>query len=114
MTAYAIAHLHTTADHEDVYTYIERIQDTMDPFGGRFLVHGTPVEVVEGEWPGALVMISFPDLTAAHEWYASAAYREILHLRTDHIGGDVILAEGVTPGYDARETAARMRLSPRN
>jgi uncharacterized protein (DUF1330 family) len=109
MTAYAIAHLHTTSNHEDVLTYIERIQDTMDPFGGRFVVHGSPVEVVEGEWPGALVIVAFPDREAVHAWYTSPAYREILPLRTDHLEGDVVVVDGVPPGYDARKTAAAMR-----
>lgn len=41
MTAYAIGNLRPTPDvHEDVVVYIERVQDTLDPFGGRFLVHG--------------------------------------------------------------------------
>ena len=44
-------------------------------------MHGAPVEVMEGEWPGALVVIEFPSLAAAHEWYDSPAYREILRLR---------------------------------
>ena len=109
MTAYAVAHLRTLSDHDDVFTYIEMIQETMEPYGGRFLVHGTAVEVVEGEWPGALVVLSFPDVAAVHDWYASPAYRRILPLRTDHIAGDVVVAEGVPPGYDARRTAAAMR-----
>ena len=109
MTTYAVAHLHTLSEHEDVLTYIELIQKTMEPYGGRFLVHGSAVEVVEGEWPGALVVVSFPDMESAHEWYASPAYQKILPLRTDHIGGNVVLAEGVAPDYDARETAAAMR-----
>ncbi|GIE76346.1 hypothetical protein Aph02nite_22960 [Actinoplanes philippinensis] len=109
MTAYAVAHLRTLSDHDDVLTYIEKIQDTMQPYGGRFLVHGAAAEVVEGEWPGALVVVSFPDLRAAHDWYASPAYREILPLRTDHIAGDVVLVQGVEPDYDARATAAAIR-----
>ena len=39
MTAYAIAHLRNPNINDDVLDYIERIQDTLDPFGGRFLVH---------------------------------------------------------------------------
>ncbi|GIE88916.1 DUF1330 domain-containing protein [Actinoplanes regularis] len=109
MTAYAVAHLRTTSSHDDVITYIELIQETMDPYGGRFLVHGPEVEVVEGEWPGTLVLLAFPDLDSAHDWYASPAYRKILPLRTAHIAGDIILAEGVAPGYDARQTAAAIR-----
>lgn len=109
MTAYAVAHLRTLSEHDDVFTYIERIQETMEPYGGRFLVHGAQVEVVEGRWPGALVVLSFPDVGAARDWYASPAYRAILPLRTAHIDGDVVLADGVGPGYDARVTAAAMR-----
>ncbi|WP_433788720.1 DUF1330 domain-containing protein [Actinoplanes sp. CA-252034] len=109
MTAYAVAHLHTPSNHEDVLTYIESIQETMEPYGGRFLVHGADVEVVEGVWPGALVVLSFPDMASAHDWYASPAYQRILPLRTDHIAGDVVLAEGVGPDYDARTTAAALR-----
>ncbi|MDI6103693.1 DUF1330 domain-containing protein [Actinoplanes sp. NEAU-A12] len=109
MTAYAVAHLRTLSSHDDVLTYIELIQDTMEPYGGRFLVHGSDVEVVEGEWPGALVMLSFPDVASVRDWYASPAYQKILPLRTAHIAGDVVVAEGVAPGYDARQTAAAMR-----
>ena len=109
MTAYALAHLRTPTAHEEVLDYIERIQDTMDPYGGEFLVHGAQVEVIEGEWPGALVIIGFPDVAAAHAWYASPAYQEILPLRTRHIEGDTVIVPGVGPDYDARKTAAAMR-----
>jgi len=43
----------------------------------------------------------------AREWYKSEAYQKILDLRTDHIVGDVILADGVardhTPGKFAQK-----------
>ncbi|MGX1880905.1 DUF1330 domain-containing protein [Streptomyces sp. NPDC055287] len=109
MSAYAIGHLRAAAQHDDVFAYMERIQATLDPFAGHFLVHGTEVEVREGEWPGYLVVIGFPDIEKARAWYDSEAYQEIIPLRTRHITGDVILAEGVAPGYDAADTAARMR-----
>ncbi|MFE6697191.1 DUF1330 domain-containing protein [Streptomyces sp. NPDC057718] len=111
MTAYAIAHLRPTdAPVEDeVLSYIERVQGTMKPYGGRFLVHGAEAEVVEGTWPDALVMIGFPGMAEAHAWYASPAYQEILPLRTRHLDGDVIIVPGVGPEYDASATAAAMR-----
>ncbi|MCX4829007.1 DUF1330 domain-containing protein [Streptomyces sp. NBC_01016] len=111
MTAYAIAVLGTTpgAPHPDVLTYIERVQSTFTPYGGRFLVHGKKGEWMEGEPPGGIVMIEFPDLEAAHAWYASPAYQEILPLRTDHLPGSLVLLDGVPPGYDAAHTAAAMR-----
>lgn len=101
MSAYAIGHLRPAAPHEDIFEYMERIQATLDPFDGHFLVHGTEVEVREGEWPGYLVIIGFPGIEKARAWYDSEAYQEILPLRTKHITGDVVLVEGVAPGYDA-------------
>ncbi|WP_067477671.1 DUF1330 domain-containing protein [Actinomadura hibisca] len=110
MTAYAMAHLRPTAlPNDEVLDYIERIQATMDPFGGRFLVHGSEVEDVEGEFEGALVMLEFPDKAAVRAWYASDAYQEILPLRTRNIPGTLWICEGVGDGYDPRATAARMR-----
>ncbi|MGW0751424.1 DUF1330 domain-containing protein [Streptomyces sp. NPDC002587] len=109
MTAYAIAHIRPETVNADVLRYIEEIQPTMDPFGGRFLVHGAEVEVMEGPFPGTVVMIGFPDIEKARAWYASPAYQEILPLRTDHIAGEVILVEGVPADYDATKTAARLR-----
>lgn len=109
MVAYAMAHLHDPEPHAEVADYIERIQATMDPFGGRFLVHGPTVDVKEGEWPGTVVVIEFPDVDAANAWYESPAYRAILPLRTDHIRCDTFIVPGVAEGYDAGSTAAAMR-----
>ncbi|MFD7299082.1 DUF1330 domain-containing protein [Streptomyces sp. NPDC059897] len=113
MTAYAIAVLATTsgAPHPDVLTYIERVQSTFAPYGGRFLVHGKPGEWVEGERLGDIVMVEFPDLEAVHAWYASPAYQEILPLRTDHLPGSMVFLDGVPAAYDAARTAARLRES---
>jgi len=107
--AYAIAHLHDPQINEDVVEYLERIQSTLDPFGGRFVVHGPTVDVREGAWPGSIVVIAFPSLADARGWYESPAYAEILHLRTDHIHGSAILVEGVDADYDVRHTAAALR-----
>ncbi|MEU3408084.1 DUF1330 domain-containing protein [Streptomyces sp. NPDC006670] len=111
MTAYAIGHIRPETMNEEILRYIETIQATMDPFEGRFLVHGNPVEVLEGSFPGDLVIIAFPDIERARAWYASPAYQEILPLRTRHISADILLVEGVPAGYDATRTAAAIRES---
>ncbi len=107
--AYALAHLRTPRINDDVLDYLERIQSTLDPFDGRFLVHGADVEVKEGEWPGTLVVLQFPDLAAARAWYDSSAYQAILPLRVSNIEGDAIIVQGVEPDYDAAATAAMFR-----
>ncbi|MFI6300108.1 DUF1330 domain-containing protein [Nonomuraea sp. NPDC050790] len=109
MTAYAIAHLKTPSAHPDVLEYMERVQSTMDPFQGRFLVHGPEVDVREGEWPGTVVVIEFPDMDHVTGWYESAAYQDILPLRTGHIEGVAVLVEGVSPGHSAAGLAAALR-----
>ncbi|MFJ5029814.1 DUF1330 domain-containing protein [Streptomyces sp. NPDC088560] len=109
MSAYGFAHLRSRRHHPDILEYLERIQETLAPFGGRFVVHGPPAEVVEGVWEGSMVLIEFPDLDAARVWYHSPAYQDILRLRADHIDGDLVLVEGVAPGYDPRERAAKLR-----
>ncbi|MEW2381399.1 DUF1330 domain-containing protein [Micromonospora sp. NPDC047707] len=110
MTAFAVAHLRTpNFDHEDIHRYLELIQATLDPFGGRFRVHGPQIEVIEGEWPGTIVIIEFPDRESVRAWYDSPAYREILPLRTRHVEGSAIIVDGVPPDYDAARTAAYLR-----
>ncbi|WP_030204360.1 DUF1330 domain-containing protein [Streptomyces sp. NRRL S-87] len=109
MPAYAIAHLRDVTPHPDIPEYIERIGATMAPYGGRFLVHNTAHEVREGDWPGHVVLIGFPDIAAARAWWDSPAYQEIAPLRSRHITGDIILVEGVPEGYDPTATAAAMR-----
>jgi len=109
MPAYAIAHLRTPQINEEVLDYIERIQSTMDPHGGRFLVHGGEVEVVEGEWPGTIVILEFPDVDRARAWYESSEYQEILPLRTGNIEGDALVVAGVEQPYSAAATAAALR-----
>ncbi|MER5963017.1 DUF1330 domain-containing protein [Streptomyces sp. NPDC002057] len=111
MTAYAIGNLHPKpVPDEEVFVYIERIQSTLDPFGGRFLIHGAPHrEVLEGDWPGAVVLIAFPTYEKARAWYDSAAYQELIPLRTRHLAGDILLVDGVAEPYDPAATAALMR-----
>src|SRR5256885_5225032 len=110
MTAYGLAHLRPpTVLHDEVFQYMERIQATLDPYGGKLLVHGAQVQVKEGEWPGTLVLIEFPSMEAAHDWYDSPAYQAILHLRADHIPGDLIIVESCGPNHDSAALAAKLR-----
>ncbi|MDH6122625.1 DUF1330 domain-containing protein [Kitasatospora sp. GAS204B] len=106
MTAYALGHLHTVDFNAGIVEYLERIDATLDPFDGRFLVHGNPVDLREGSWSGDLVLIEFPDLARAQAWYDSPAYQDILALRTDNAVCDVLLVGGVDAGYRAVATLA--------
>jgi uncharacterized protein (DUF1330 family) len=50
--------------------------------GGRFLVRGGELAVLEGDWePSRLVLLEFADLAAARRWYESEVYQEAKALR---------------------------------
>ncbi|WP_282203826.1 DUF1330 domain-containing protein [Kitasatospora fiedleri] len=107
MTAYALAQVHAVDFGPDVVAYLRRIDATLDAFGGRFLVHGGAFETLEGRWGElGLILIEFPDYGRARAWHDSPAYQDIVELRTRHMTADVILAEGVPPGYRAEQSLA--------
>ena len=95
MPSYAVAHMRQVTMGPAVVEYLQRIDATLAPFGGRFIVHGGEVEVLEGRWPGHLIVIEFPDRGRASAWYNSGAYQEIVALRTDNSESDVIMVDGV-------------------
>jgi uncharacterized protein (DUF1330 family) len=102
MQSYAVAHMRKVALGPEIVDYLERIDATLRPFGGRFLVHVGAVEVIEVEWPGHMIVIEFPDRERMRTWYQSPAYREILPLRIDNSVSDVVFVDGV--GGDHRAT----------
>ena len=74
MAAYLINHLrHPGMLHPEVLDYLDRVQATLDPFGGRFIVQGGEVQTLEGCWADSAIVLSFPDMAAARAWYSSAA-----------------------------------------
>jgi uncharacterized protein (DUF1330 family) len=108
MPAYAIAHLRSVDVGPAIVEYLERIDATLEPFAGRFLIHGATPHVLEDEFPGTIVVIEFPDREAAAAWYDSPAYQAILPLRTEHSDGTAIIIDGVQPGHAAAKLAAAM------
>jgi uncharacterized protein (DUF1330 family) len=100
--AFAIARLRNVRLGPEIADYLNRIDATLVPFGGQFIVHGPAIERVEGDWPdGDLIIIGFPDMDRLKAWYGSAAYVAIKALRTDNADGDVIFVEGVSAGHRA-------------
>lgn len=107
MPAYAAAHLRTVDFNDEIVEYIARIDATLAPFEGRFLVHGVTPTVVEGSFPGTLILIEFPDRARAEAWYASDDYQAILPLRTRNSDGVAVILDGVAPDYRAASFVGR-------
>ncbi|WP_063064410.1 DUF1330 domain-containing protein [Nocardia violaceofusca] len=93
MPAYAVAHLYDVDINAEIVEYLRRIDGTLAPFGGKFIVHGGRQLVAEGPADAIAIVIEFPDYAAAQAWYASPEYLEILPLRLDNAAGVAILAD---------------------
>jgi uncharacterized protein (DUF1330 family) len=102
MTTYGVGLLQDVRMGPPIVEYLERIDATLAPYDGRFIVHGGQMEMLEGTNPGVLIVIEFPDADRAREWYASPAYQEILPLRTENAESTIFLVDGV--GRDHRAT----------
>ena len=103
MTTYAVAHMQSVQVGPAIVEYLQRVDATLAPFEGRFVVHGDTPEVLEGEFPGQLIVIAFPSREQARGWYDSPAYREILPLRLENSTGPAILVDGVDPDHRATD-----------
>jgi uncharacterized protein (DUF1330 family) len=108
MTAYAVAHLYEVEPCAAIVEYLEKIDATLAPYGGRFLIHGGPIERIEGAFKGDLIVIEFDDRERAQQWYRSPAYQAILPLRTQHAKGDAFFIDGVRLPHRATDVLEHM------
>lgn len=68
-------------------------------YGGRYIVRGGPIEPVEGGWkPCQMVIVEFPSMDRAREWYRSEDYAEALTVRDRALTRRLIFVEGTSMG----------------
>ena len=96
MAAYVISEVEVY-DEEQARRYRDLAADSITRYGGRYLVRGAAPQVPEGEWPPdeRVVVVEFPDLARAREWYASPEYAEALAVRQTALGRRLLFVEGV-------------------
>jgi uncharacterized protein (DUF1330 family) len=95
MPAYVIVEVNVInpVRYED---YKKLTPGTLALYGGKFVVRGGQSEVLEGEWqPGRMVVVEFPSVEKAREWYYSPEYTEAKKIRLEASTGKMILVEGV-------------------
>lgn len=65
-------------------------------YGGRYLARSGTIEPVEGDWrPQAIIIVEFPSMERAREWYRSPEYAEALKVRGAALERRLIFVEGV-------------------
>ena len=96
MSAYVFFDILEIIDQKKMEEYRRRIGPTVENYGGRYLVRGGKSNIVEGDWqPVIPVIIEFPNLEQAYEWYDSDEYKELRVLRLDAAKLNAVFIEGV-------------------
>ena len=94
---YIVAEVEVT-DSATYDQYRQKVQATLAPYGGRFLVRGGDPERLEGDRPAhRVVVLEFASRERAEEWYHSKEYQEILPLRVRAATSRVLLVSGAEP-----------------
>jgi uncharacterized protein (DUF1330 family) len=95
MPAYVIANV-TVKDAARYEDYRRLVSATVEKYGGRFIARGGAIEVLEGDWrPNRLVLLEFPSMDRAREWWTSPDYTEAKLIRQAASEGTLLLLEGV-------------------
>jgi uncharacterized protein (DUF1330 family) len=95
MAAYVISEV-TPRNPDALSTYRERAERSIEQYGGRYIVRGGPVVVLEGEFRRQMiVVVEFPDGQTARRWYRSPEYAKALAVRNEALVRDLLLVDGI-------------------
>ena len=96
MTAYVVIHI-TVNNPEKLKDYQQVAPSIIEKYNGRILVRGGEVVSLEGpEASRRVVIIEFPSLERAKEFYYSEEYTKAIELRKDAADFELIAIEGVS------------------
>lgn len=79
----------------DVYdAYKSLTPATVAAYGGKFIIRGNPIQVMEGVWNhDRLVMIEFADRKTAEDWYHSEGYQAAKAIRKPASDANLFIIE---------------------
>ncbi|HKR66470.1 MAG TPA: DUF1330 domain-containing protein [Thermoanaerobaculia bacterium] len=95
MAAYVFVEV-DVRDPQRYETYKQMAPPAIELYGGKYLVRGPKVEVLEGSWsPQRCVILEFPSVEAARTWWESPEYLEAKRLRQQTAETRMILLQGL-------------------
>jgi uncharacterized protein (DUF1330 family) len=95
MAVYAVVNVRVT-DSDRYSEYRDKAPDAIARYGGKYLVRGGTVEVLEGEWnPQRLVVLEFESMERFREWYDSPEYAPLKQLRSEASDTEFVVVEGL-------------------
>lgn len=78
--------------------YKKHTLGTLQNHGGRFVVRGAQTESLEGDWnPQRLVILEFPSVQAAKDWWSSPEYTVARNIRYQAATSKMLVVESVGP-----------------
>ena len=76
--------------------YRPEVLKLIESKGGKYLAVGNSPQMREGpEQPAAYVLLEFPDLESAENWYDDPQYKPLMELRKNAGNTDFYIFEGV-------------------
>jgi uncharacterized protein (DUF1330 family) len=99
MPAYVISEV-TVLDEERADAYRELAAASIAQYQGHYLSRGLRPDAVEGTWPqdARLMVVEFPNIAVARQWYASPEYARALEIRATALDRRLLFIEGTTAG----------------
>ena len=95
MAAYLISDIRLR-DNNAFQVYRTRAAEAIYKYGGRYLARLGEVQVLEGNWnPNMIVVVEFPSLERAREWYRSPEYALALEVHDEALSRNLILVDGL-------------------
>lgn len=95
MPAFVIVEIEVR-DPEAYETYRSLVPASVDAYGGKFIARGGTTENLEGDWtPERIVVLEFPSLERARQWWSSPEYRDAKAIRMRAAQTRMIAIEGV-------------------
>jgi uncharacterized protein (DUF1330 family) len=83
-------------DATAIVEYRTLAAQSVEQYGGRYLARGGTIHPVAGDWtPESIVIIEFPSMQRAHEWFESAEYAKARAIAADALSRRLIFVEGV-------------------
>lgn len=82
---------------QDLYkSYTQLTPPSIAAYQGKFVIRGGETTVLEGNWkPNRLVLLEFPSVAQAKEWWHSEAYSKARKIRQQAASTRMVIVDGV-------------------
>ena len=95
MAAYVIVNIEIN-DAQQYEVYKSMAPESIEAYGGKYIVRGGPIDILEGRWtPRRVVILEFPDKRAALNWWNSSEYADAKAMRNACAYSELVVVEGL-------------------